>query len=220
MVLLPRKMNVERWGDYVRLVRGDARGRRGPRRPADAGRDGPLRQLGDGRLRPRARRLPHLRHRPDAGQPATRPLFESFRQKTGQTILAKNGDFDKIEAVLAAGGVVATLGDQDAGERGLFVEFFGRPASTHKAVALLAIQHDAVMVVCGTPRVAEPMHYDLVVEDRIDPRDYAGRPDAVKAITDRYTRGARTVDPPTPGAVLLAAPALEASTEGSRRKAA
>jgi KDO2-lipid IV(A) lauroyltransferase len=112
-----------------------------------------------------------------------------FRQKTGQTILSKNGDFERIQEVLQGGGVLATLADQDAGERGPFVDFFGRPASTHKAVALLALEHDARLLVAGVPRVAEPMHYRVCIEDVIDPREYAGRPDAVRAITQRFTLG-------------------------------
>ena len=69
-------------------------------------------------------------------------FFKSFRQKTGQTILAKKGDFENITALVEC-GTIATLGDQDAGPRGLFVNFFNRPASTHKAIALLAVQHRA-----------------------------------------------------------------------------
>src|SRR4051812_2298821 len=56
-----------------------------------------------------------------------------FRERTGQRILNKTGDFDGIQEVLGTGGTIATLGDQDAGQRGQFVQFFGRPASTHKA---------------------------------------------------------------------------------------
>jgi KDO2-lipid IV(A) lauroyltransferase len=110
-----------------------------------------------------------------------------FREGTGQTIIAKKDDFDRLQDVMRNGGKVATLGDQDAGPRGVFVPFFGRPASTHKAVALMAIEFDAKMVVIGVPRLAEPMNYAIVCEDEIDPRDYAGRSDAVKAITERYT---------------------------------
>lgn len=110
-----------------------------------------------------------------------------FRQATGQTIIAKKDDFDRLTDVMKSGGKVATLADQDAGPRGVFVPFFGRPASTHKAVALMAIEFDAKMVVVGTPRVGEPMKYVVMCEDEIDPRDYAGRSDAVKAITERYT---------------------------------
>ena len=109
-----------------------------------------------------------------------------FREATGQTIIAKKDDFDRLTNVLQSGGKVATLADQDAGPRGVFVEFFGRPASAHKAVALMAIEFDAPMVVIAVPRVAFPMKYEIVCEDRIDPRDYAHRGDAVKAITQRY----------------------------------
>jgi KDO2-lipid IV(A) lauroyltransferase len=112
-----------------------------------------------------------------------------FRHKTGQTILAKHGDFERIQSILQQGGTIATLADQDAGQRGPFVEFFGRPASTHKAVALLALEHDAPLLVVGVPRVAEPMHYDVDIEDLIDPREYAGRTDATRAITQRFTAG-------------------------------
>jgi Kdo2-lipid IVA lauroyltransferase/acyltransferase len=126
-----------------------------------------------------------------------------FRQKTGQTIIAKNDDFDRLTATLKAGGKVATLADQDAGPRGVFVDFFGRPASTHKAIALMAIEFDAVMVVIGVPRVDRadypqrpdfdpadplaPLFYAVKVVDVIDPREYANDPNAVKAITARYT---------------------------------
>lgn len=113
--------------------------------------------------------------------------LKRFRQATGQTIIAKKDDFDRLTEVLKAGGKVATLADQDAGPRGLFVEFFGRPASTHKAVALMSIEFDAPLVVIGIPRLAEPMFYAAVCEDVIDPRDYADRPDAVAAMTQRYT---------------------------------
>ena len=109
-----------------------------------------------------------------------------FRRKTGQTILDKNDEYDKIVRALDGGGAVATLGDQDAGRRGMFVDFFGRPASTHKAVALLALQHDALMVVLGIPRVG-PAYYRLLVADTIDPREYDGQGDAVLAMTKRFT---------------------------------
>jgi KDO2-lipid IV(A) lauroyltransferase len=126
-----------------------------------------------------------------------------FRQGTGQTIIAKNDDFDRLTAAMKAGGKVATLADQDAGPRGVFVDFFGRPASTHKAIALMAIEFDAVMVVIGVPRVSRsaypqradydpssplaPLFYAVRCADVIDPREYAKDPNAVRAITARYT---------------------------------
>lgn len=115
-------------------------------------------------------------------------FFKQFRQRTGQSIIAKKDEFDRLLDTLQAGGKVATLGDQDAGSRGVFVNFFNRPASAHKAVALLAMQADAVMLVVGVPRVREGVnwHYHIVCEDVIDPREYAVQGNAVKAITQRY----------------------------------
>lgn len=126
-----------------------------------------------------------------------------FRQRTGQTIIAKNDDFARLTDAMESGGKVATLADQDAGRRGVFVDFFGRPASTHKAIALMAMEFDAVMVVIGIPRVRRadfpqrpdydpsaplaPMFYAIRCADVIDPRDYAADPNAVRAITQRYT---------------------------------
>jgi Kdo2-lipid IVA lauroyltransferase/acyltransferase len=69
----------------------------------------------------------------------------------------------------------------------VFVDFFGRPASTHKAVALLALEHNAVMVVTAAIRVGAPIRYAIAVEDVILPEEYAGRPDAVRAMTQRFT---------------------------------
>jgi KDO2-lipid IV(A) lauroyltransferase len=114
-------------------------------------------------------------------------FLRRFREAAGQTILAKKGDFVAIQSVLDSGGVLATLADQDAGARGLFVEYFGRPASTHKAIALLALEHRVPLMVAATVRVGEPMRYRVYLEDLILPEEYVGRPDAVRALTQRYT---------------------------------
>jgi KDO2-lipid IV(A) lauroyltransferase len=113
--------------------------------------------------------------------------LRQFRERTGQRILAKKGDFDEMQAILARRGILATLADQDAGQRGLFVDFFGRPASTHKAVALLALEYRVSLVVLGVRKLSGPMRYTLHIEDVIHPEEYAGRTDAVKAMTQRYT---------------------------------
>jgi KDO2-lipid IV(A) lauroyltransferase len=114
-------------------------------------------------------------------------FLRRFREGTGQKVLAKKGDFDHMLAILARGGVLATLADQDAGQRGLFVDFFGRPASTHKAVALLALEHRVPLLVIGVRKRGEPLQYQVIAEDLILPEEYEGKPDAVRAITQRFT---------------------------------
>jgi KDO2-lipid IV(A) lauroyltransferase len=124
-------------------------------------------------------------------RPLDNPFLDAFlrrfREHTGQRVLAKHGDFEQMQGLLASGGVLATLGDQDAGQRGLFVDFFGRPASTHKAIALLALQYRVPIAVSCAARVAAPLRYQIVTEDVIFPEDYADRPEAVRAITERFT---------------------------------
>ncbi len=110
-----------------------------------------------------------------------------FREAHGQKILAKKGDFEEIQGVLAAGGVLGTLADQDAGSRGLYVNFFGRLASTHKAVAILSLEYNVPIAVIAGARLDRPMKYVALAEDVIYPEEYAGRPDAIAAITQRFT---------------------------------
>jgi KDO2-lipid IV(A) lauroyltransferase len=134
------------------------------------------------------------------------PYLERFalklRQRTGQRIISK-ADYEGITAVMKTGGKLGALADQDAGPKGVFVDFFGRPASTHRAIALLALEHDAVVVVMGVPRVSRsaypqradydptsalaPLFYAARVVDVIDPREYASDVNAVRAITARFT---------------------------------
>src|SRR5208282_4553765 len=89
-------------------------------------------------------------------RPLDNPYLEDFlrrfRERTGQKLLAKRGDFEQMQTILGKGGIIATLGDQDAGQRGLFVDFFGRPASTHKAMAVLALEYNVPILVIGVPK--------------------------------------------------------------------
>jgi KDO2-lipid IV(A) lauroyltransferase len=114
-------------------------------------------------------------------------FLRQFRERTGQRILAKKGDFDQMQRILASKGVLATLADQDAGQRGLFVSFFGRPASTHKAIALLALEYRVPVAVVLATNTGKPMSYRVTLEELILPEEYAGLPDGVQALTQRFT---------------------------------
>jgi KDO2-lipid IV(A) lauroyltransferase len=123
-------------------------------------------------------------------------FLSKFRERTGQKLLAKKEDFAEIEKVLAEGGMLGTLADQDAGQRGVFVDFFGRPASTHKGVALLAIEHNVPILVAGMPKLDGK--YQIWPIDMIFPEDYASDPDPVRAITQRFTAGLEELIRATP----------------------
>jgi KDO2-lipid IV(A) lauroyltransferase len=113
-------------------------------------------------------------------------FIRKFREGTGQKMIAKK-DVDRMVDVLERGGLLSFLADQDAGQRGPFVEFFGRPASTYKIVAMLAVQYDAPVVVGGAMRVGPGFRYEVIGEEVIEPRDWAGQPDPIGWITQRWT---------------------------------
>ncbi len=102
-------------------------------------------------------------------------------------MLDKNTDFDGIQRTLETGGSLGVVGDQDAGSKGLFVNFFGRPASTFKSIALLSLEYNAAILVVGMARTGHPLQYRLYLEDEILPEDYARDPDAIRSITERYS---------------------------------
>ena len=114
-------------------------------------------------------------------------FLRQFRERNGQKLLAKKGELDRMQTILDHGGVICTLADQDAGKHGLFVDYFGRPAATHKAIALLALEHNALLVVCGAQKIGEPMQYAIRVMDVIRPEEYDRDPRAVRLITQRFT---------------------------------
>jgi KDO2-lipid IV(A) lauroyltransferase len=128
----------------------------------------------------------HIVARP-IDNPHVETVIRRFREGSGATTLAKNGGAAEMLAVLKRRGVVCTVGDQDAGPHGLFVDFLGRPASTHKAMALLALRTNALMYVVGMRKTGDFMQYTLSCTDLIRPEDYAGRPDAIPAMTQRMT---------------------------------
>jgi KDO2-lipid IV(A) lauroyltransferase len=110
-----------------------------------------------------------------------------FRGMTGQYIIPKKGGFDQILDVINRGGVLAFLADQYAGEKGCWVEFFGRPASAHKAIALLALENDGPMVVCCSRRLGRPMRFEMSILAVADPRDSSPEVGSVRPLTQWYT---------------------------------
>ena len=98
-------------------------------------------------------------------------FVNDFRGRTGQFMLPKRGSRDMIQAVLSGGGILTLLGDQAAGKKACWVNFFGRPASTHKAVAAFSLANGAPTMVSYARRVGGPLHYEVGPEAICDPRD-------------------------------------------------
>ena len=110
--------------------------------------------------------------------------INAFRSSQGQHILPKNGSAADVDRMLAAGATLSVLGDQHAGPKGCFVEFFGRPASTHKSIALFSMANQAHLLVGYAERQSKPLQYVMGNEETISPSDFAG----VREMTQHYSR--------------------------------
>ncbi len=114
-------------------------------------------------------------------------FVNQFRGRTGQHIIPKNGGADQIEKVLSHNGTMSFLADQYAGPKGCWVDFFGRSASAYKAIALLAMQYNAMITVSAATRKHKPLHFHLHNYAMADPRATKGDLDTINELTQWYT---------------------------------
>ena len=114
-------------------------------------------------------------------------FLNRFRGMSGQHIIPKKGGYDRILQVMADHGTLTFLADQAAGPKGCWVEFFGRPASAHKAIALLALDNDAPLVVTYARRRGRPLQFELGCAGIADPRAAGDEVGSVRDLTQWYT---------------------------------
>ncbi|MFH1854410.1 MAG: ELM1/GtrOC1 family putative glycosyltransferase [Candidatus Omnitrophota bacterium] len=91
-------------------------------------------------------------------------LLNSYREKTGCRVIAKGFSIREIVKALRDNGIVAMLIDQDAGPNGVFVDFFGRPASTAPGAVVFAMKTGAVMLPFFVRRTASNKHEIIINE--------------------------------------------------------
>ncbi|MFP6666555.1 MAG: lysophospholipid acyltransferase family protein [Pirellulales bacterium] len=119
-------------------------------------------------------------------------FINSFRSANGQSILPKKGSSKIAEQSMNDGVALVVLGDQAAGRKGIWVDFFGRPASTHKAMALYSLSYEAPMVVTYTQRLKKPMTFEVGCEASVDPASGAETCRDVRQLTVWYTKQLET----------------------------
>lgn len=125
-------------------------------------------------------------------RPIDNPLVNDWllgvRQARGLKIITKWGATDTMVRVLERGGTLGFIGDQNAGDKGMFVPFFGRLASAYKSIALLALRFDAP-IICGyARRVADDFRFGMRITDIIRPAEWKTQPDPLYYVTARYNR--------------------------------
>jgi KDO2-lipid IV(A) lauroyltransferase len=126
------------------------------------------------------------------GRPLDNPYVNQWlmdvRQKQGSRIIAKKGATDEITDVLEQKGCVGFVADQNAGPKGIFVDFFGRKASTYKSIGLLAMEYNVPVVVGYARRLGDRFRFKIGVQDIIHPEDWQDQPDPLRYITQRYSK--------------------------------
>jgi Kdo2-lipid IVA lauroyltransferase/acyltransferase len=110
------------------------------------------------------------------------------RKRQGQKIVGKKGATGEISQLLADGGVIGFVADQNAGSKGIFVDFFGRKASTYKSIGLLAMEYDVPVVIGYARRLDGKFRFMLGTQDIIWPKDWKDQSDPLRYITQRYTQ--------------------------------
>jgi KDO2-lipid IV(A) lauroyltransferase len=72
--------------------------------------------------------------------------IQKIRKEPGVNILDKKGITKDVLKLLSQNEMVGFVGDQYAGSRALFVDFFGQPASTTAAMATFARKTGAALI--------------------------------------------------------------------------
>jgi len=109
------------------------------------------------------------------------------RQRLGQKVITKKGATTEIVEALQNHAAVGFVADQNAGSKGIFVDFFGRKASTYKSIGLVAMEYQVPIVVGYARRLNDRFHFRMGVQDLIYPEDWADKDDPLRYITQRYT---------------------------------
>jgi KDO2-lipid IV(A) lauroyltransferase len=137
----------------------------------------------------------HALYRPLDFAPLDRWVRDT-RERRGLMLVDKFGAVQRLPTLVSQGAPTAFVADQNGGDRGVFVPFFGRLTSTYKSIGLLALQFNA-QIVCGfAVRRGGPdggaMRYQMEVTDVFGPEDWRTHPDPLFYLTARYRRGIET----------------------------
>ncbi|MBN1507044.1 MAG: hypothetical protein JW955_09370 [Sedimentisphaerales bacterium] len=111
------------------------------------------------------------------------------RQRRGLKLIDKKGAASLLSEVAGTGCTLGFIADQDAGKKGIFVDFFGRKASTYKSIGLLAITYNLPIAVGSCRRVDNRFFFEFKPTRLILPQDWADKEDPLLWVTAEYTKG-------------------------------
>lgn len=130
-------------------------------------------------------------------RPLDNPMLSKWlygiREAKGMTIIDKFQATEQMTGVLRGGGFLGFTADQNAGDRGTFVPFFGKLASTYKSIPLLALRYKCP-ILCGyAHRVGPGFRYEIGAADIFGPEDWSVQPDPQFYIAARFNRAFETM---------------------------
>ncbi len=110
------------------------------------------------------------------------------RERMGQKIIDKKGATEKMSELMEQGATLCFIADQDAGKKGVFVDFFSRKASTYKSIGLLAINYNRPIAIGASRRKGDKFFFEIECSRIIYPEEWADKSDPLKWITQEYSR--------------------------------
>ena len=118
-------------------------------------------------------------------KPQSNPLVDNlvneYRELFGVKIIATGAPIKRIVKALRTREVIGLVSDQDSGKRGVFVDFFGRKASTPQGAAQLALKYGSPIIVTGVVRTGIRRYKAINREVEV----VGG--DTIQSLTQRYT---------------------------------
>jgi KDO2-lipid IV(A) lauroyltransferase len=120
------------------------------------------------------------------------PLFDAEltanRERLGMRVIERGNAPKRVLRALRAGRAVGIVGDQNVRRGGVFVEFFGRPASTARGTALFALRTGSPLFLGISRRMPGiPQRYRVTFEP-VDFTPSGDMDEDVLRLTEAHTR--------------------------------
>jgi KDO2-lipid IV(A) lauroyltransferase len=110
------------------------------------------------------------------------------RQRRGLKLIDKKGAAELMPDIIRQGSTLGFIADQDAGRKGVFVDFFGRKASNYKSIGLLALTYNLPIVVGYCRRIDKRFFFEFGLTRIIFPHEWADKDDPLTWITAEYNK--------------------------------
>ncbi|UCE02417.1 MAG: lysophospholipid acyltransferase family protein [Candidatus Latescibacterota bacterium] len=123
------------------------------------------------------------------------------RQSVGVRVLERGMALRRVRQELESNRLVCIMCDQDARQRGIFIPFFGTPASTHKGAAQLALRLRVPFIPLFARRLPDGRNL-LVARAAIEPPVGVAQEEGVRHLLARYNAALEDVIREDPGQYL------------------